>query len=738
MKPIILNQPPFSGAFSGAFGGALSQKAGFNPTKVAGLVLWLDAREGIILNGSDVSNWADQSDNANNAAQTTPSKQPVFNATGFNGFPSVDFVATNSENFDIADSSSLDLNGSFTAYCACNPDLAADLTIFSKNADAGYRWFWEARAADVGLRLVLTGTSGGNDSASPGAITVNEPSIAEVVFDVSGAKRVTFTNKGVSMGVVNHALTDIVTNNNIMTIGFTVALIDFFDGDMNQLLIYNRALTTAERNIVGNFIARQSNLVWTNAPILPSEIAGLVLWLDAEVGITVMGAGVSAWLDQSGEGNNAAQTTDADRPAFNATGIGSKPSLTFDSSNTEDMDIADANSLDLTGDFTMYCVCKPASFANTTILNKGSTDYRWRLTVEASEGNQDLLTNPGSIALTSDEEQILANEEVILEISHKAGGGTALCKFTKSGVSMGFDFPTGATIDTSTAQIFLGSAAGSNYFNGEVAQVLQYDRLITTGERNLVGNYLADRYGLIWTNVEDVEFDPTLLSGLVVWWDADNGVSSDGEGVTSWLDQSANSNDAANVVNTTKPVFNPTGINGNPSLTFDGANTRLDAPSSTSLNFDSSFTVYILNKVTDLDGFRTMFAKTTNAFRFLYNQSDGRAFSIVSSSQRLSTNGTAVDLEHILEIHYQLTVGGAINFTSNGTPLGAAATSAISTITRDTQPFIIGQFGTPDSQVFEGEIGQIVIYNRLLTTPERNIVGNYLADRYGLTWTEIV
>lgn len=101
---------------------------------------------------------------------------------------------------------------------------------------------------------------------------------------------------------------------------------------------------------------------------------------------------MSTWLDQSGQDNNALQTTDADRPALNTSGIGSKPSLTFDSSNTEEMDIADANSLDLTGDFTAYCVCKPASFANTTIFNKDTTNYKWQLSADASNGKQKVIT----------------------------------------------------------------------------------------------------------------------------------------------------------------------------------------------------------------------------------------------------------------------------------------------------------------------------------------------------------
>ena len=44
--------------------------------------------------------------------------------------------------------------------------------------------------------------------------------------------------------------------------------------------------------------------------------ADLKLWLRADVGVTVTGAGVSQWSDQSGNANHAVQATDANRPIY--------------------------------------------------------------------------------------------------------------------------------------------------------------------------------------------------------------------------------------------------------------------------------------------------------------------------------------------------------------------------------------------------------------------------------------
>jgi len=56
--------------------------------------LWLDANDSstVVLNGSTVSQWNDKSGNDRHVAQTNSTLQPVYNATGFDGKPSIDFL----------------------------------------------------------------------------------------------------------------------------------------------------------------------------------------------------------------------------------------------------------------------------------------------------------------------------------------------------------------------------------------------------------------------------------------------------------------------------------------------------------------------------------------------------------------------------------------------------------------------------------------------------------------------
>lgn len=68
----------------------------WTPAEIEGLALWLDADDAstITLNGSTVSQWSDKSGNARNATQDTAASQPTYNATGFNGKPTLTWDGT--------------------------------------------------------------------------------------------------------------------------------------------------------------------------------------------------------------------------------------------------------------------------------------------------------------------------------------------------------------------------------------------------------------------------------------------------------------------------------------------------------------------------------------------------------------------------------------------------------------------------------------------------------------------
>ncbi len=105
----------------------------------------------------------------------------------------------------------------------------------------------------------------------------------------------------------------------------------------------------------------------TDATPLPSDggiasISGLVLWLDAEKAVTHNSQGqVTVWADQSGNGNDAKQSSVASEPTFVASAIGGLPALHFTEGTTTGSQLVITDSTTLrwgTGDFLIEVVAR--------------------------------------------------------------------------------------------------------------------------------------------------------------------------------------------------------------------------------------------------------------------------------------------------------------------------------------------------------------------------------------------
>lgn len=226
-----------------------------------------------------------------------------------------------------------------------------------------------------------------------------------------------------------------------------------------------------------------------------------------------------------------------------------------------------------------------------------------------------------------------------------------------------------------------------------------------------------------------LDLDATVFSSLTF----------NGGDISGWADQSGADNNAAQATATAQPTYNATGINNRPSLTFpNSAIEHMVITDPVTLRLASSFTAYIVCNPDGFSQFPTMFSKSSNNnYRFLFS-SDGKLRCILNglpgpslSDQQSSTNSPTGPA--VVEINYQVTVGGAIKFSVNGAALGADKTSDRSSITTSTADFVVGRTPSAGSQNFKGEYGRLLIYSNLLPLENRNNVITGLGDQFGIT-----
>tara|TARA_R110002020_G_scaffold31105_1_gene97381 strand:+ start:113 stop:790 length:678 start_codon:yes stop_codon:yes gene_type:complete len=96
----------------------------WQPSDETGLEAWYKYQTGITLNGSDVSAWADSSENSFNMVQATASEQPAYN--------SGDIEFTPADTHNLGSASDITLSGAFTIGVKLEPD-ASNVTVLGSN-----------------------------------------------------------------------------------------------------------------------------------------------------------------------------------------------------------------------------------------------------------------------------------------------------------------------------------------------------------------------------------------------------------------------------------------------------------------------------------------------------------------------------------------------------------------------------------------------------------------------------
>jgi len=217
-------------------------------------------------------------------------------------------------------------------------------------------------------------------------------------------------------------------------------------------------------------------------------------------------------------------------------------------------------------------------------------------------------------------------------------------------------------------------------------------------------------------------FDPRRISGVLVWLDAAD--TSYNASTGTWADKSGNSRNFTEAVAENRPIVSTTTQNGQTILEFDGSNDRLT--NNTNFLQISNCTLFatfrrlgntfggVISSASDLDGSPAV----------LIDSSLGR----LRGHANLSTAGVGV-VDSFCVFSGTVNAGATTLFV-NGTQRDTdAAIGSLDTTATTTR---IGTYRQANANFFNGYIGEIIAYNRVLTTDERKKVEGYLAWKWGL------
>lgn len=220
--------------------------------------------------------------------------------------------------------------------------------------------------------------------------------------------------------------------------------------------------------------------------------------------------------------------------------------------------------------------------------------------------------------------------------------------------------------------------------------------------------------------------EPDDITGLVCWLKADSLTASDGDLIASWTDESGNSNTPVQATAGAKPTYKVSQVNGLPVLRFDGGD-RMAFPDETQFDLATP-SIFVIAKRTS--GNCIMSKNTTGTggagrrkmqitMGGYSSGSDAQSIGVTAATGVFNMFGVVArgDSDHTLLIN-----GVESNFTT-----------ALGDSTLNNAAMELGASFSNGAEAFTGDIAEVIIYNKPLSSLERIGLQNYLYGKYNIS-----
>lgn len=513
-----------------------------NPPSSSGQVLWLDANDctTITLDGSlgQVTLWKDKSANEFNAEQTTTSRMPLYNQNSINGLDTIDFDGIN-------DHLTLGNNYIYSANDGLNIFAVADSSKSSSTAKGYIVDFGNAQTAGYGLSFIENAI----DPYATGADHMNKtdlftPSYAILHMNVDFTNQLVIKINGTELKEEKKDATATTALDNAqisqastrgggqgpVTIGAQSSTTSdsdkFHDGNIGELIIYDKKLTTNEALAVENYLSDKWAI--NNSP---DDIASLELWLDASDTSTVFedacggtkansADSVACWEDKSSNTNNAV-ASGSNRPTFailtadgaftiNVIDGGlpdeTMPVLNFNSASFQRMTIPNHSTLDRDSDLSLFVLYDTAAsdagdhYIFTKFTN--ASNHQYGIYYTNAGGKRMRFTHKiGGVTVETTADSPAGSGNALRLYSGTVSSTGAVKSYfqgAQSGAGTNYKTASYTTGATGGGQLVIGDSdtVNGSEFNGQMAEIMFFSDELSDSEREYIEQYLSSKWGV--------------------------------------------------------------------------------------------------------------------------------------------------------------------------------------------------------------------------------------------------
>ncbi len=237
------------------------------------------------------------------------------------------------------------------------------------------------------------------------------------------------------------------------------------------------------------------------------------------------------------------------------------------------------------------------------------------------------------------------------------------------------------------------------------------------------------------------------ITGLIAWYETTSEKSfleietEDELTISNWYDinpQSTIKLDMPQSAAGNRPFYDTNAINSLPALRFNGSNRYFEKAYNAALN-PNNFTMFFVAKVASIADFGALISSRSGTFRgyVLYTNpasaTPATAFRVMSGDgSSWGTNITPVSITigktYVLSVTYN---GSSIITYSAGTNMGSSSDTILVNNANNTR-IGAGYNEGAANYFYDGHIGEIIIYDRLLKYEERNSIEKYLGKKWGV------
>ena len=582
----------------------------------------------------------------------------------------------------------------------------------------GYAFLLDNSNTTNGITFGVNSGGGADIFIVGNVITLNKWQYVTVTLDAANV--VSIYVNGIVIGTSTRNFPTSGANNFVIG-GRTIDDGRTFDGKIDDVRIYNRALSTKEvlslYKAGGGALAATAPTTNQNGTGIASGLVGY--WTFDGKNMTNATA-----TDISGNGNNGTLTGMTASSSASAGKIGQ--ALTFDAVNDK-INIEKPSSLNLTGALTVSAWIYPRSFGGSSIgriVDKSNqTSNGYIFFVDNSNVSNGISFGVNSSLTASSELLKVGNSITLNKWQHVIVTLTSgrLATIYVNGVSVGTTTLANLPVSSSNENFIIGakSSDDTRNFDGKIDDVRTYSRDLSANEVQSL--YKTGQVATaVSPTVNTTSGGIGINSGLVGHW------TFDGKNMTNATatDSSGQGNNGT-LTNMTASSSASVGKLGQ-ALTFDSIDDKVSASSTGVLNITSTLTIsaWIYPRSYGVNSLGRIVDKNNGTVGYTLftdnsNVSKGISFAINSTNTGTETLSVANSIVLNRWQHVIVTFNGnrLASIYINGMFVGSSTLNAFPT-TSSAINFGIGSRTFDNLRNFDGKIDDVRIYNRPLSATE--------------------